>query len=495
LGLLISSDTVLIGHSLENDLIALRIVHTKCMDTAHLYEHPRGFPYRMKLKVLAETHLNWSIQQSQLRTLKSQANKAITSTVTTTTGDATATVTSAGATKTTSTASVTYVSAAVIGHDSIDDARAALELVRLKLLHGPLFGSGGARGRNSAHSRTSLLVEVANRRKLTAVSNPSDGKSGSCGGSDTGSHIVNSKYYASTPPDVKATYFWPVRPAVQLNSSRLLHSSSSSSSFSSVTSAAWTSIGESVLGPLASQSAVDTVTCRPTDAGGAGDVLRRLRESVHKALVPPVARSVSAKQGGQHGRGTAILPPPQRLWVADIPMDLEALPLSPPPTPQGGTDGSTAIDSKGASLEATILAVCAAVDSMAASAASTRSKVESIASPNSCSTTRSSDVSSETPDTSSADGMTKLRSDITARGLWASCTANAATVTSETADTSHTLVLLCLQRRSDDLASLLRLRRVSRSPRASLPWSMAQEAGMQSLAAATNSATVFLKII
>lgn len=87
-----SSDDVLVGHSLENDLKALRLVHRRCMDSAVLYSHPRGPPYKNSLRNLTQKHLQRDIQ----------------------TGSA--------------------------GHDSAEDALAALELIRLKLAHGRRFG-------------------------------------------------------------------------------------------------------------------------------------------------------------------------------------------------------------------------------------------------------------------------------------------------------------------------------------------------------------------
>ena len=52
------------GHSLDSDLKSLFMSHNKCIDTAILFPHPRGFPYRLKLKELAETHLNIIIQRN-----------------------------------------------------------------------------------------------------------------------------------------------------------------------------------------------------------------------------------------------------------------------------------------------------------------------------------------------------------------------------------------------------------------------------------------------
>lgn len=83
---IISPDTILIGHGLENDLNAMRIVHPKIVDTILLYPHRRGLPIRMSLKALMEIHLQRKIQ--------------------TNTGG---------------------------GHDSAEDARAAGDLVRLRV--------------------------------------------------------------------------------------------------------------------------------------------------------------------------------------------------------------------------------------------------------------------------------------------------------------------------------------------------------------------------
>ncbi|KAH8590329.1 hypothetical protein B0O99DRAFT_470315, partial [Bisporella sp. PMI_857] len=54
--------TPLIGHGLENDLNATRIIHSTIIDTALLYPHPAGLPYRNSLKALMATHLNRDIQ-------------------------------------------------------------------------------------------------------------------------------------------------------------------------------------------------------------------------------------------------------------------------------------------------------------------------------------------------------------------------------------------------------------------------------------------------
>lgn len=86
---LIAPTTPLIGHGLENDLNAVRIVHPTLIDTALLFPHKAGLPFRNGLKNLMDYHLNRKIQQE--------------------------------------------TGSEVVGHDSAEDARAAGELVRLKV--------------------------------------------------------------------------------------------------------------------------------------------------------------------------------------------------------------------------------------------------------------------------------------------------------------------------------------------------------------------------
>ncbi|XP_016474732.1 small RNA degrading nuclease 5 isoform X2 [Nicotiana tabacum] len=88
---LVYKETILVGHSLENDLLALKIIHNLVIDTAVLYKHPRG-SYKAALRVLSRKFLGREIQDS---------------------GN---------------------------GHDSIEDAKATLELALLKIKNGPDFG-------------------------------------------------------------------------------------------------------------------------------------------------------------------------------------------------------------------------------------------------------------------------------------------------------------------------------------------------------------------
>ncbi|XP_040001312.1 RNA exonuclease 5-like isoform X2 [Xiphias gladius] len=60
---LLPRDAVLVGHSLNNDLVALKLIHQHVIDTSLLYR--REFGQRFKLKVLAETVLKRQIQTEE----------------------------------------------------------------------------------------------------------------------------------------------------------------------------------------------------------------------------------------------------------------------------------------------------------------------------------------------------------------------------------------------------------------------------------------------
>ncbi|XP_020806217.1 putative uncharacterized protein DDB_G0286901 [Drosophila serrata] len=59
---LISADTILVGHGLDNDLRALRLVHNTLIDTSISFPHCSGFPYRRALRHLTKVHLKREIQ-------------------------------------------------------------------------------------------------------------------------------------------------------------------------------------------------------------------------------------------------------------------------------------------------------------------------------------------------------------------------------------------------------------------------------------------------
>lgn len=58
----VNADTILVGHGLENDLRALRLIHYTIIDTAVAFPHYNGLPYRRSLKSLTRSFLNQNIQ-------------------------------------------------------------------------------------------------------------------------------------------------------------------------------------------------------------------------------------------------------------------------------------------------------------------------------------------------------------------------------------------------------------------------------------------------
>ncbi|KAG1806725.1 ribonuclease H-like protein [Suillus plorans] len=58
----INHHTIIIGHALHNDLNTLRIIHHQCVDTAIIFPHRAGPPYRRSLRDLAKEHLGLTIQ-------------------------------------------------------------------------------------------------------------------------------------------------------------------------------------------------------------------------------------------------------------------------------------------------------------------------------------------------------------------------------------------------------------------------------------------------
>jgi len=87
------AETILIGHSFENDLKALQLIHNRILDTAVLYPHRKG-SRKNSLKYLSKRYLERKIQK----------------------GDG------------------------FSGHNPVEDAQAALELANLKVKNGPGFG-------------------------------------------------------------------------------------------------------------------------------------------------------------------------------------------------------------------------------------------------------------------------------------------------------------------------------------------------------------------
>lgn len=58
----IFEDTILIGHSIENDLKALKLIHRSIIDTSIVFPHYYGLPYRRSLKSLTKSILKRDIQ-------------------------------------------------------------------------------------------------------------------------------------------------------------------------------------------------------------------------------------------------------------------------------------------------------------------------------------------------------------------------------------------------------------------------------------------------
>ena len=92
---ILTPHTILVGHSLDSDLTALQITHPFIIDTSILFPHPRGPPIKSSLKYLANKYLNREIQRGHGST----------------------------------------------GHNSIEDALACLDLLKLKCEKGPKFGA------------------------------------------------------------------------------------------------------------------------------------------------------------------------------------------------------------------------------------------------------------------------------------------------------------------------------------------------------------------
>ncbi|XP_044759113.1 putative exonuclease GOR isoform X1 [Coccinella septempunctata] len=63
---LVTEDTILIGHGLDNDLRVLKLLHSNVVDTSLIFPHERGYPFRYSLKHLMSMYLQKQIQTSEL---------------------------------------------------------------------------------------------------------------------------------------------------------------------------------------------------------------------------------------------------------------------------------------------------------------------------------------------------------------------------------------------------------------------------------------------
>lgn len=59
---LFSEDTIIIGHSLESDLKALKLIHSTVVDTAEVFPHRRGLPFKRALRTVVAEVLKKIIQ-------------------------------------------------------------------------------------------------------------------------------------------------------------------------------------------------------------------------------------------------------------------------------------------------------------------------------------------------------------------------------------------------------------------------------------------------
>lgn len=73
----IGRNTVLVGHGLCNDLLALKMIHLLVVDTLVLFSHPKGEPYKPSLKKLANNLLKRSIQKAFGHDSKEDARAAM----------------------------------------------------------------------------------------------------------------------------------------------------------------------------------------------------------------------------------------------------------------------------------------------------------------------------------------------------------------------------------------------------------------------------------
>lgn len=57
-----SSETILVGHSLESDFKALKLLHDTVVDTSVMFPHKNGYPQKRALKNLCSEYLRKLIQ-------------------------------------------------------------------------------------------------------------------------------------------------------------------------------------------------------------------------------------------------------------------------------------------------------------------------------------------------------------------------------------------------------------------------------------------------
>jgi len=106
IGMMKSSNAILIGHHISNDLQALRLAHTRCIDTSVIYHNLQRPSAKPSLKWLAQRWLGREIQaQGQTATDGKTGQEIV-----------------------------------VLGHRPEEDARACVSLVKMKVEQGIAFG-------------------------------------------------------------------------------------------------------------------------------------------------------------------------------------------------------------------------------------------------------------------------------------------------------------------------------------------------------------------
>lgn len=120
---LLTPRAILVGHSLNSDLTALKLVHPFIVDTSIIYPHPRGPPLKSSLKWLMQKYQNKQIQTG------------------------------------------------MAGHDSVEDARAVLELVKLKCEKGERWGTSDV-------SNESIFRRLSRSTRPNHVPRPGEERTG-----------------------------------------------------------------------------------------------------------------------------------------------------------------------------------------------------------------------------------------------------------------------------------------------------------------------------
>lgn len=121
--------TILVGHSLNSDLNALKLTHPFVVDTTIIFPHPRGPPLKCGLKWLTQKYLGKEIQKGQA------------------------------------------------GHDSIEDAVAVLDLVKQKCEKGERWGTSDA-SNESIFRRLARTPRAGKSNSTTTTPTNEDGRSG-----------------------------------------------------------------------------------------------------------------------------------------------------------------------------------------------------------------------------------------------------------------------------------------------------------------------------